>query len=127
MNIEIAKNGINPNEVIELYRHIVDNCKNLQLEGLMTIGRFGHDYSTGPNPDFECLLQCHTNVCNTFNLNPAVVHMSMGMSDDFEQAVSHPSIHQKYILHASHHSYTHAIAYENSQQLPQISLIFFFS
>lgn len=54
----------------------------------MTIGRFGHDYSTGPNPDFVCLLDCHKNVCSAFNLSPADVQISMGMSDDFEQAVS---------------------------------------
>lgn len=76
--------------MIELYRHIIEKCKNLKLEGLMTIGRFGHDYSTGPNPDFICLVECHANVCKTFNLSPSDVHLSMGMSDDFEQAVSHP-------------------------------------
>lgn len=87
------KNGIAPKNVTELYRYINENCKNLKLEGLMTIGRFGHDYSTGPNPDFECLLQCHQIVCETFNLNPADVQLSMGMSDDFEQAVSHMNSH----------------------------------
>lgn len=82
------KSGIPPNECINLYRHISENCKNLALEGLMTIGAFGHDYSIGPNPDFLCLLECHANVCQTFNLSPEKVHISMGMSDDFEQAVS---------------------------------------
>lgn len=77
-----------PDAVVELYRHIVENCKHLSAKGLMTIGRFGHDYSTGPNPDFICLLDCHKNVCNTFDLPPTDVQISMGMSDDFEQAVS---------------------------------------
>lgn len=54
----------------------------------MTIGQFGHDYTTGPNPDFICLLECHKNVCSTFNLSAEDVQISMGMSDDFEQAVS---------------------------------------
>lgn len=54
----------------------------------MTIGRFGHDYTQGPNPDFLTLLDCHNNVCNAFNLKPENVQISMGMSDDFEQAVS---------------------------------------
>lgn len=54
----------------------------------MTIGKFGYDYSLGPNPDFLCLLDCHKNVCNKFNLPPENVAISMGMSDDFEQAVS---------------------------------------
>lgn len=91
MRIFSVKNGINPSEVIELFRHIRDKCKNLELKGLMTIGRFGHDYTVGPNPDFECLVQCHTNVCQAFSLSPAEVQLSMGMSDDFEYAVSHPS------------------------------------
>lgn len=55
----------------------------------MTIGAFGHDYSIGPNTDFLCLLKCHADVCQTFNLSPEYVHISMGMSDDFEQAVSY--------------------------------------
>lgn len=83
------KSGIPPDECINLYRHISENCKNLALDGLMTIGAFGHDYSIGPNPDFLCLLKCHADVCQTFNLCPANVHISMGMSDDFEQAVSY--------------------------------------
>lgn len=83
------KSGIAPSECINLYRHIRENCKNLSLEGLMTIGAFGHDYSSGPNPDFVSLLKCHAEVCEVFNLSPENVHISMGMSDDFEQAVSY--------------------------------------
>lgn len=54
----------------------------------MTIGKFGHDYSTGPNPDFISLMKCHKEVCETLNLNEVNVDVSMGMSDDFEEAVS---------------------------------------
>lgn len=71
-----------------MYRHINENCKHLTAKGVMTIGKFGHDYSIGPNPDFLCLLDCHKNVYNAFNLSPDKVEISMGMSDDFEQAVS---------------------------------------
>lgn len=84
----LAKSGIEPSAVIDLYRHITENCKHLLAKGVMTIGMFGYDYSLGPNPDFVCLLDCHKNVCNTFNLSPENVQISMGMSDDFEQAVS---------------------------------------
>lgn len=87
-SVNVAKSGIAPNAVTDVYRHIVENCKNLSPHGLMTIGQFGHDYSSGPNPDFLSLLDCHKNVCNAFNLTPDKVHISMGMSDDFEQAVS---------------------------------------
>ncbi len=54
----------------------------------MTIGKFGHDYSTGPNPDFISLMKCHKDVCEAFSLSEADVEVSMGMSDDFEEAVS---------------------------------------
>lgn len=85
---EGAKNGVEPADCVKLYQHILENCKNLKLEGIMTIGKFGHDYTTGPNPDFICLMKCHEDVCNTFGLGPDDVHVSMGMSDDFEKAVS---------------------------------------
>lgn len=82
------KSGVNPENVIPLCRYIRETCTNLKLEGLMTIGKFGHDYSTGPNPDFISLMQCHKDVCEAFSLNEADVEISMGMSDDFEEAVS---------------------------------------
>lgn len=74
--------------MVPLCRHIRDTCPNLRLEGLMTIGKFGHDYATGPNQDFVSLMQCHRDVCAAFDLKPEDVHVSMGMSDDYERAVS---------------------------------------
>lgn len=69
-------------------RFISEKCPYLVVEGVMTIGRFGHDYTTGPNPDFEELIKCHKTVCETFKMEPKDVHMSMGMSDDYQEAVS---------------------------------------
>lgn len=66
----------------------MENCPNLQVEGVMTIGSFGHDYTAGPNPDFEALIKCHQTVCETLKLDAKDVHMSMGMSDDYQEAVS---------------------------------------
>lgn len=66
----------------------MENCPNLQVDGVMTIGSFGHDYKTGPNPDFVELIKCHKQVCDTFQLDPKDVQMSMGMSDDYQEAVS---------------------------------------
>lgn len=83
------KSGIEPSEVIGLYEHIIKSCANLQLEGLMTIGKYGHDYSTGPNMDLVRLMECHANVCDTLKLSPATVQVSMGMSNDFDRAVRH--------------------------------------
>jgi len=84
---EEAKNGVHPSEACELYKFIKENCKNLSVEGIMTIGAFGHDYSSGPNPDFIRLMQVHKTLCQENKLDPASFHVSMGMSDDFEEAI----------------------------------------
>ncbi|KAG4077222.1 hypothetical protein HA402_005277 [Bradysia odoriphaga] len=84
---EDAKSGVDPSNVVPLCKYIRDTCTNLRLEGLMTIGKFGHDYTTGPNPDFISLMKCHSDVCQAFGLNEADVEVSMGMSDDFDEAI----------------------------------------
>lgn len=84
---EDEKNGVDPEHAKELYSYVSEKCKHLNVKGVMTIGRFGHDYSTGPNPDFGTLINCHQDVCNTFELNPDETDVSMGMSDDFDHAI----------------------------------------
>lgn len=54
----------------------------------MTIGAFGFDYSQGPNPDFVSLMQVQKQICEENQLDIEDVQVSMGMSDDFEKAVS---------------------------------------
>jgi uncharacterized pyridoxal phosphate-containing UPF0001 family protein len=54
----------------------------------MTIGSFDHDLTTGPNPDFIALRDCKTKVCQNFGFNADRLELSMGMSNDFEHAVS---------------------------------------
>ena len=36
---EANKNGLEPSEGLNVARHIVKNCANLNLSGLMTIGK----------------------------------------------------------------------------------------
>ncbi|XP_058812534.1 pyridoxal phosphate homeostasis protein [Topomyia yanbarensis] len=84
---EDEKNGTEPAEATNLYRFVTEKCPNLNCHGIMTIGRFGHDYSTGPNPDFIELMKCHQDICSTFGKDPAELQVSMGMSDDFVQAI----------------------------------------
>lgn len=84
---EEAKSGVKPDETLSLYRHIVDNLPNLHVKGVMTIGKFDHDYATGPNEDFVTLMQCHTDICKANNLTASDVLVSMGMSADFEEAI----------------------------------------
>lgn len=104
------KNGITTDEVTNLYKHIIDKCEHIEVIGLMTIGQYGYDCSQGPNPDFlvfifhiktyiqkylhiffktfQSLIDCKKTVCENLKLIPSEVELSMGMSDDFEHAVS---------------------------------------
>ncbi|GAB4820898.1 hypothetical protein N2152v2_007944 [Parachlorella kessleri] len=81
---EESKYGVEPGDCVELARHVHDNCSNLRLAGLMTIGM--PDYSSRPE-NFSCLADCRTAVCEALELQEAEVELSMGMSGDFEQAV----------------------------------------
>lgn len=54
----------------------------------MTIGEYGFDCSTGPNPDFLRLVECRKEVSASLNLQIDEIELSMGMSSDFEHAVS---------------------------------------
>nr|XP_039257043.1 pyridoxal phosphate homeostasis protein-like [Styela clava]XP_039257051.1 pyridoxal phosphate homeostasis protein-like [Styela clava]XP_039257059.1 pyridoxal phosphate homeostasis protein-like [Styela clava] len=84
---EDSKSGILPSECANLAFHIVENCPKLKLRGVMTIGSFGHDYSSGPNPDFECLRNCREKVCERLKIPLDNMELSMGMSADFKEAV----------------------------------------
>lgn len=84
---EESKYGCSQAEASALVRHIRENCGSLEFTGLMTIGRTGHDYSRGANPDFECLLQVRREVCRDLGLRANEVELSMGMSADYEQAI----------------------------------------
>lgn len=84
---EDAKSGIDPDEVVDLTRHVNDNCKNLELDGIMTIGQFGYNLEEGPNPDFIRLKKCRDEICESLGWDIKKVNLSMGMSDDFEHAI----------------------------------------
>lgn len=84
---ESSKHGSASDAVIDTVRHVINSCNHLEFLGFMTIGRTGHDYSIGPNPDFECLVQIRKEVCDELGLSMDKVELSMGMSSDFEQAI----------------------------------------
>eukprot|EP00111_Clytia_hemisphaerica_P003099 TCONS_00008790-protein len=84
---EEAKSGCEPSECSELVRHIITQCDCLHFEGLMTIGSFSHDYSAGPNPDFECLVRCRDQLESDLELKKEDIKLSMGMSNDYQQAI----------------------------------------
>ncbi|XP_014670203.1 PREDICTED: proline synthase co-transcribed bacterial homolog protein-like [Priapulus caudatus] len=84
---EDTKHGATPDQSVKLVRHILEKCPNLHFIGLMTIGSFNHDLSSGPNPDFLILVDCKQHVCKELQLNLEAVELSMGMSNDFEHAI----------------------------------------
>lgn len=84
---EQEKSGVAPNEALDLFKFVLNNCPNLCLKGLMTIGLYGYNVNDGPNPDFLSLKQCREEVCKNLELKIDDFDLSMGMTADYEQAV----------------------------------------
>ncbi|XP_076676754.1 pyridoxal phosphate homeostasis protein isoform X2 [Andrena cerasifolii] len=84
---EKEKNGCEVTQVSSLVKHIIDNCKNLEFMGLMTIGMSGYDVTKEQNPDFLCLKKCRENVSKELQIDLTTIELSMGMSNDYEHAV----------------------------------------
>lgn len=83
---EESKSGAEPTECVEIAKHIVENCPQLNLLGLMTIGAPDRDSSQGENPDFVCLRECKSRVENAI---PGLsLELSMGMSADYQEALA---------------------------------------
>jgi pyridoxal phosphate enzyme (YggS family) len=85
---EDNKHGCEPDEVTQIVSHILSTCSHLEFSGLMTIGALDHDLCKGPNPDFQKLIRCKAEICEKLQLDPSSVELSMGMSGDFEHAIS---------------------------------------
>lgn len=87
---EANKNGLEPGEGVEVARYIADQCPQLRLTGLMTIGDLGNSVQAnekGENPDFCKLVEVRREVAAALNLQPDSLELSMGMSNDFEEAI----------------------------------------
>lgn len=76
-----------PDGAESLVKYVLNECENLELHGLMTIGKYGYNPEDGPNPDFLRLKQCRDDICQNLGLDWKKMHLSMGMSSDYEQAV----------------------------------------
>ena len=85
---EKEKSGCTPDCAPALVRHVLDTCRNLQFCGLMMVGRIGHDYTVGPNPDFERLVRVRDAVFGELGLDEGEVELSMGMSADYQHAIA---------------------------------------
>ncbi|KAM7199605.1 hypothetical protein V8F33_004416 [Rhypophila sp. PSN 637] len=88
---EESKSGCTPgDEVVSLCRSIVDNCPNLNLIGLMTIGAIARSKETtaeNENEDFVVLKEQRDLVGKELGLDREL-ELSMGMSEDFEGAIA---------------------------------------
>lgn len=101
---ESEKSGLPADEegqgqVLALMRHVLEHCPDLELYGLMTIGALatsrdhhrgggggGGDNDDGGNVDFETLKRVRRAVEGRIEGLPTL-KLSMGMSEDFEDAV----------------------------------------
>ncbi|KAG1702438.1 hypothetical protein DVH05_009388 [Phytophthora capsici] len=86
---EEQKSGIDTGGSVELARHIVTSCEHLNLTGLMTIGRYGDTTSEC----FDRLVACRKSVAEAIGMTETDLDLSMGMSGDFELAISCGSTH----------------------------------
>lgn len=85
------KSGIEPSETFSVVSHILENCPQLEFKGIMTIGALGRSIALPAdrlNEDFVSLVECKTTICDKLNFDADSVDLSMGMSSDFEHAVS---------------------------------------
>lgn len=85
---EEQKNGLAPEETALLAEHIVQRCRWLELAGLMTIGKLDGWEDDGPNKDFVRLHEIRKVVAKHLSVEPKSLELSMGMSSDFEEAIT---------------------------------------
>lgn len=92
---EDQKSGVQPDAAAALCRYINDECTNLKLMGLMTIGAIARSKAStqdNQNEDFVCLRETRDKVAKELGLSsPEELELSMGMSDDFESAIANGS------------------------------------
>jgi len=87
---EENKNGLDPVEGVDCAKYIKEECTNLNLMGLMTIGNLGNSMKAnteGDNPDFVALRKVRGEVAKALNVEEESLELSMGMSNDFEEAI----------------------------------------
>lgn len=99
---EDAKSGLPPldpssteGELLDLAIHVLSECPDLKLLGIMTIGSWDASHDTSkPNPDFTKLTETREHLQRLLKEKGHEVgelELSMGMSADFAQAVKEGS------------------------------------
>ena len=82
---EETKSGVSPDELIEIISAITKECPHLSIRGLMTIG------AAGDSTCFDKLSACRVTLASELNVPIESLALSMGMSGDFEDAISRGS------------------------------------
>ncbi|KAK5076027.1 hypothetical protein LTS08_002536 [Lithohypha guttulata] len=93
---EESKSGVEPKsaELKSLCKLIRDDCQNLKLQGLMTIGAIARSKATTAeteNEDFVSLRDNRDWLAQELGIDGAELELSMGMSEDFEGAIAQGS------------------------------------
>ncbi len=89
---EVSKSGCAPEECVELCREVSASCASLRLAGLMCIGKYSADEG-GAADDFACLIRCRALAAASLGVEPTSLSLSMGMSHDYEEAISAGATH----------------------------------
>jgi hypothetical protein len=79
---EESKTGVDPKNAIEIYKEILNSCKNIRLKGVMSIGAH--------TDDKEVVKKSFLTTKNIFDevVPLGAKYCSMGMSSDFELAIA---------------------------------------
>ncbi|XP_003368936.1 proline synthetase, partial [Trichinella spiralis] len=83
---EIQKHGCEPEQVLQLARMVVQDCPFLQLIGLMTIGT-ASSCAEVARGEFSKLFQIRNQICTDLDWEVGQLELSMGMSNDFQEAI----------------------------------------
>merc|ERR1711935_901326 len=79
---EESKSGATPSEAVELCKQITSECERVQLKGVMTIG------APGDVACLESLAICRDEVAAALGMESKNLGLSMGMSGDYEVAIT---------------------------------------
>jgi len=83
---ESNKNGVNSEGAESIARHIINNCPKLKFLGLMTIGSVAQSQNTVvENQNFKLLVEIKKHLEESLSVSD--LELSMGMSQDFMQAI----------------------------------------
>lgn len=88
---EATKSGCEPQDALELCKHITESCPHLKLQGLMTIGAIARSKELTPemdNEDFVALKETRDGVAAGLGIAAEKLELSMGMSSDYEGAIA---------------------------------------